>query len=191
MNPWIRPLAGTLIFLIMAPAVLALDTIYIIRHAEKDKAAWWDDPTVDRFRPLAKEGERRARHWAETLSDADIAAIYTSETTRTVHTGAPLAMATGVPLLPGNGSADEANMADFLRELADEHRDDEAVLVVGHSNTIPPLLRALGAEKTCFKRLGFVPAGNLITGNDGLWTIRLGDRGCKQIERRTVKLPAP
>ena len=182
-------LSVALLGLALAPATLALDTIYIVRHAEKDRNPWWDQPPLDRFRPLTETGQRRAALWMEHLRDKNIAAIYTSEATRTVHTGVPLAMDLGVPLLPGNGSVEEVNMAAFLRELTDEHREDKAVLVIGHSNTIPDLLKMLGAKKKCFERLGLIADGTLIQGNDGLWTIRLGDRGCKQMERETVNLP--
>jgi broad specificity phosphatase PhoE len=183
-----RWLALVLVSLTLAPALSALETIYIIRHAEKDRTAWWDDPAVDRFRPLSDQGRQRAQLWAKHLETADLAAIYTSETSRTVNTGAPLARTLGIPLFPGSSSADESTMGDFLHGLSNDHRDDKAVLLVGHSNTIPQLLRALGARRKCFSRLGFVPEGDLIEGNDGLWIIKLGHRGCKQIKRQTVLL---
>jgi len=142
-----RCLSLVLVFLTVAPASSALETIYIIRHAEKDRTAWWDDPEVDRFRPLSAKGRQRSRLWAEHLKAAELAAIYTSETSRTVNTGAPLAMALGIPLLPSSSSAIEDHMDNFLHGLTYDHREDKAALVIGHSNSIPQLLRALGAER--------------------------------------------
>lgn len=183
-----RCLSLGLVFLTLAPASFALETLYIIRHAEKDRTAWWDDPEVDRFRPLTEVGRERSQRWVSHLHNAELAAIYTSETSRTVNTGAPLAMALGIPLLPSSSSANEDNMGEFLKGLANDHREDKAVLVVGHSNSIPQLLRALGAEKKCFERLGFVPTGDLIKGNDGLWIVKLSQQGCKRFKRQVVPL---
>ena len=176
--------------MVLAPAadLVALEKIFVIRHAEKDKDAWWDGRAVDRYRPLNDQGLQRAERWAQRLADEGLVAVYTSETSRTVQTAMPLARALDIPLLPGNASIREETMADFLRELSDEHREDKAILVVGHSNTIPFLLKALGAAKSCYERLGLVADGTLIKGNAGLWEADLEHRGCRRLSREEVRL---
>ena len=70
------------------------------------------------------------------------------------------------------------------------HRDDAAVLVVGHSNTIPALLIELGADTGCYAALdiGDHDGELLIHGYEGLWQIDLTRPGCAGIERHVVTL---
>jgi broad specificity phosphatase PhoE len=75
------------LFLALAAPVAALDTLYLVRHAEKAEP-WPAD--LDAFRPLAPAGEARAEARAIRLKDAGIAAAYTSRTTRTMATAMPL-----------------------------------------------------------------------------------------------------
>jgi broad specificity phosphatase PhoE len=109
-------------------------TIYLVRHGEKDPTPGLADPA------LAPAGEARAQLLAQRLARRHPAALFTTDTRRTRSTLAPLAQATG--LTPEVYSAkDPAALASRLgRDYA-----GKTVVVVGHSNTLLPLLAALGA----------------------------------------------
>lgn len=182
-------LAWIAIVLICATGAQALDTIYLFRHA--DKAAHWPEAReLDAFHPLSQAGMDRAERLAEQLADADIAAIYTSSTTRTLATGMPLAAAREIPISPDDRTIRTSQMEEFFAEIRATHSGDEAVLVVGHSNTVPLLLMSLGAEKSCFEKLGIADHDGelLIDGYEGLWRVDLTTPGCSGMERQVVTL---
>jgi phosphohistidine phosphatase SixA len=110
----------------------AESTLFVVRHAEKADAT--KDPG------LSEAGRARAKALAQMLRDANITAIYATEFKRTQQTAAPLAKALGVALttLP---ASDTAALAAKLRALPGN------ALVVGHSNTIPDLIKALGISE--------------------------------------------
>jgi broad specificity phosphatase PhoE len=113
------------------PTAQAQEVIYLIRHAEKVKDV--EDP------PLTEAGLQRARAWAEILRDTGITAVYTSKKQRTQQTGAPIARALSVPLRTVSRK-DVAGLVDRLRT----RHAGEAVLIVGHTKTIPKLVKELG-----------------------------------------------
>ena len=112
----------------------AQQAIIVVRHAERADQS--------RDAALSSEGQVRAGALATLLKSSGVTHIVTSEFLRTRQTAAPLAAALG--LTPEQVAArDQAALVDKLRAL------DPAsiVLVVGHSNTIPPLVAALGGPK--------------------------------------------
>ncbi len=113
------------------PVAHAQEVVYLIRHAEQVLDV--EDP------PLTEAGHQRAKTWAAILRDANIKAIYTSKKRRTKQTGEPVAQALNIPLqtMPRR---DVAGLVDRLRT----RHADEAVLIVGHSRTVPKLIRELG-----------------------------------------------
>ncbi len=110
----------------------AQSTIFVVRHAEKADAS--KDPD------LSEAGRARAEALAKMLKDANITAIYTTEFKRTQQTAAPLAKALGITVttLPAENSAP---LIAKLRALNGNS------LVVGHGNTIPDLIKALGISE--------------------------------------------
>jgi broad specificity phosphatase PhoE len=111
----------------------AVPTIYLVRHAERAAISG----RVPSDTGLSPQGETRAKALASLLKDAGITAIYTSEYRRTQQTAAPLAKLLGIrpQVIP----------ADDIRSLVAKLRASTGnVLVVGHSNTLPSLLNALG-----------------------------------------------
>lgn len=115
-----------------ADAANATTTVYLVRHAEK---ADGDDPA------LSPAGQARATTLAHVLADAGLAAVFVTDTRRSRDTAAPVAAATG--LTPTRYDARDA------RALAATVRADhagQAVLVVGHSNTLDDLTAAFGAQ---------------------------------------------
>ena len=114
-----------------APGVcLGQQTLFIVRHAERK------DQSADS--PLSPAGEARAKTLARMLRDAKVTAIYSSEFQRTIQTAQPLADQLHLEVKKEfKGDTD-----DFAKLLADRHPNG-VILVVGHSNTVPDLLRSL------------------------------------------------
>ena len=167
--------------------VAALDAIYLVRHAEKAEGWPEGDRALDPFWPLSPAGIERARGLPARLAPAAIAAVYASRTVRAFSTGLPVAEAAGAPLVVDPASTVKPEMDAFLARLRQRHPTDRAVLVVGHSNTIPELLRRLGASQDCFARLGIkaTEKGGLeIEGYDGLWKVELAKPGCAGMTRQ-------
>jgi phosphohistidine phosphatase SixA len=108
-------------------------TIFLVRHADKVS----DDTDA----PLSESGRRRAECLANTLADAQIQRIFTSDLQRTQQTAAPLAEK--LHLKP---VAIPISQPDKL--IAAIRSSQEAnVLVVWHDATLPKILRALGAPE--------------------------------------------
>jgi phosphohistidine phosphatase SixA len=173
-----------LLLVLLAVPVAALDDIYLVRHAEKAEG-WPANRDLDAFQPLSPSGLARAEALATRLKTAGVAAVYTSRTTRTVETGAPLARANHLPITAEDASTKPDEMAGFLSRLREAHAADRAVLIVGHSNTIPELLIHLGAKPDCFQKLGISgkPGSLLIGGYEGMWKVDLKKQGCEAISR--------
>ncbi|HEX4497010.1 MAG TPA: phosphoglycerate mutase family protein [Thermoanaerobaculia bacterium] len=188
----VRSLCWGLLFVQLAAPAFPLDEIYLVRHAEK--ADFWPaDRDLDLFQPLSPAGLARAEALAERLKTAGIAAIYTSRTTRTLETGAPLAHATHVPIGIDDASTKPDEMSAFLARLREKHPADRAILIVGHSNTVPELLVHLGAKAECFQRLGIAgqPGSLLVEGYAGIWKVDLKKQGCEAISRLAEGPGAP
>lgn len=167
-----------------ASCAQALDTIWIVRHAEKE-ADWPEARELDAARPLNAEGIARSERIATGLSGEKILAVLGSPTSRSLHTGLPTARAHGCALLAAAESVDREGLAAWMEELTVEYPDPGAILVVGHSNTVPWLLEALGAEADCFADLGVSEKswGLGIDGYDGVWRVDLAEDGCARFTR--------
>lgn len=130
-----RLLLATALSLLTAGSATA-QTVILVRHAEKaDQSA---DPV------LSEAGQARAQALAAALAEAHPGQVFTSPLQRTRLTAGPTAEAHGVTAeaisLDGGGDAHVARVAARVRALP----ADSTVLVVGHSNTIPAIARALG-----------------------------------------------
>jgi broad specificity phosphatase PhoE len=116
--------------------------VFVVRHAEK--ASDSNDPGV----PLSQKGRARAKKLAAILERTGVTAIYSTDTVRTLDTAKPLAQALKITVRKyaardAQGNLDLLPLAKLLKT---EHPRD-VVLVVGHGNTVPPLLKALGATE--------------------------------------------
>ena len=85
---------------------------------------------------LSEAGRARAESLATALKDAKITAIYATKYKRTQQTAAPLAKALGLTV-----NIVTADAADVVKQLAGAKGN---VLVVGHSNTVPDVIKGLG-----------------------------------------------
>jgi len=117
------------------PAVVVL-----VRHAEKATAPA-DDP------PLSETGLHRAAALADALEQTRIDAIVTTQYARTRDTAAPVAAERGLkPIIVQAGGDTEAHVQAVAAAVR-ARRAGEAVLVVGHSNTVPAIIGALGGPR--------------------------------------------
>jgi hypothetical protein len=108
-------------------------TIYLVRHADKVS----DDTDA----PLSDAGRLRAECLAKTLSDAQIQQIFTSDLQRTQQTAAPLARQLHLqPVAIPISKPDEVVKAVRSSRAVN-------VLVVWHDQTLPGILRGLGAPE--------------------------------------------
>lgn len=115
-------------------------TIYIVRHAEKlelgDDAS--DEQRADP--PLSPEGELRALGLAEDIPVKDIEAVYVTRTERSRATASAVLALTGL----GAIYYPPKDYDGIVERLSKRH--GQSLLLVGHSNTIPPLLKAFGVK---------------------------------------------
>jgi phosphohistidine phosphatase SixA len=119
----------------MACSAPAQTTVFLVRHAEKS-----DDPGTKDDPNLSAAGQERAKALAKVLQHAEIAAIYVSDRKRTQQTAQPLAeMLKTTPVILSQA---DTNLLPAKLKTATGN-----VLIVGHSNTVPQLLEALGVPK--------------------------------------------
>ena len=109
--------------------------VFLVRHAERE----WEgeDP------PLVAAGEARAQALAETLRDAGITRIVTTQWRRTRDTAEPLGKLLRItpeviPVLEGKARENVEEVAWVVRRYK-----DETVLIVGHI-TVTGVIAALG-----------------------------------------------
>lgn len=123
--------AGTL----SASPAFAQEAVFVVRHAEQKSEG--SDPE------LSPRGKERAWHLAEYLSRVGLTGIYTSELKRARHTSDPIAQVTGLVQV-----VVKAQEYDKLVQMIRRDHPKGRVLVVGHSNTVPDILKHLGVVET-------------------------------------------
>ena len=110
-------------------------TIIFVRHAEK-AAVTGDDP------PLSEAGIKRAAALRHVLEKSGVSAIYATQYQRTKQTVEPLAQALKIPITQIDAKSTEILVA----QIREKHRG-ATVVVAGHSNTVPAIIKALGAAE--------------------------------------------
>lgn len=106
--------------------------VYVMRHLHT--------PAGERDPDLTAEGRRHADGLANMLGGEDIAAIYVTDFRRTRQTAAPLAARLGVTPIVYDPADTSALVARIRSETG-------AVLVVGHSNTVPDIVGQVGGTR--------------------------------------------
>ena len=107
-------------------------TVFIVRHAEKAKSPA-DNPQ------LTREGERRAMTLAHLLSQSGVTAVFSTNTTRTVETVNNYASSKNIHIQLYE------TVEDIKRIIQSDYRG-KTVLVAGHSNTVPDMIKAFGIQ---------------------------------------------
>lgn len=116
---------------VMAPAYANPSQIYLVRHAEK--------VTTVKDGDLTKQGQQRAKQLAHLLKSAGITTLYSTNYKRTEQTAAPLAKQFKLTVQPYN----PRQLKTFAEQLK---QHSGVIMVVGHSNTTPQLVRLLGGK---------------------------------------------
>src|SRR5882724_5459891 len=125
-----KALALFLLVFVSVPIVSAQPVIVIVRHAEKATNGG-NDPD------LSSAGRARADELARILKDSGITTIFTTEFKRTQETAAPTARSTHV-------TPTVVAAKDTVALVARVHQLNGNALVVGHGDTIPNIVKALG-----------------------------------------------
>src|ERR1700682_2002111 len=135
---WAILTPGPLVAQVPIPAPPGL--VVLVRHAEK-AAEPAGDPA------LSEAGAARAKALEAALHDARVTAIVTTELRRTRETAAPLATALGIPpeVVPTGSDGVRAHVEAVVAAV--RKHSGGVVLVVGHSNTIPAIVAALGGPR--------------------------------------------
>ena len=127
-------LLATLLFFLVGNLLAEqnITTVLLIRHAEKSKTPP-DNPV------LTEEGKLRSENLVHVLGSAGIKTIYVSQWTRTHLTAEPIAKHLGIK----PEQVDAADSKKLVDTILTKHAG-ETVLVVGHSDTVPEMIAALG-----------------------------------------------
>lgn len=134
---WVMGAFGALLiaFAVVAYRNLAITTVVLVRHAEKELGS------IDNS-PLAPEGEARAERLAQMFGKivgvGRIDAIYVTDTRRTQQTAAALAARLRLQpvIIPG------ADVEAVTHRALHDHYGG-IVLIVGHNNTIPQIVKRI------------------------------------------------
>ena len=132
-----RALTGFFVACMFALPAAAQQTVFLVRHAERADSSPGTSPTMAADPDLSEAGRARAEHLAEALKDAKITAIFATEFKRTQQTAAPLAKALGLTVKVVRSNSEASLIADLKAAKGN-------VLVVGHSNTVPEIIKRLG-----------------------------------------------
>ncbi len=117
-------------------------TIYLVRHAEKDTGK---NPT------LTTAGFARAGDLMRKLNNKGIQTIFSTDTRRTVQTVDSIKLLQNITLIKYLG---DTIGNDLVNKINQNHSNVKSILVVGHSNTVPKLIRRLGVKKYTIENLG-------------------------------------
>ncbi|RZJ34892.1 MAG: histidine phosphatase family protein [Flavobacterium sp.] len=111
----------------------ATTTFIIVRHAERESSD--TDPN------LSSDGFTRAEELRHVLEKVAVNAIYSTPYNRTRQTVEPLATAKGIKV---KEYSTRQSYNELINQIQDEN-GGKIVVIVGHSNTIPDLLKAVSS----------------------------------------------
>jgi broad specificity phosphatase PhoE len=154
------------------PVAAPPTVVLLVRHAEK-AAQPPQDP------PLTGAGSVRAQALVGVARDAGVTAIITTQYERTRKTAEPTA--TALHITPE--VVDAAPAAQHAKAVADQifRHAGGTVLVVGHSNTVPAIVGALGAPR---------PRDLCDSEYDQLFVVVIGDTGSPRLIRSRYGAPS-
>ena len=133
----IAPISPGEVAAAMQAAPAAPTTVILVRHAEKKVV-----PPENKDPDISPAGQARADELVSMFGGAGIGAIYVSQYKRTQQTAKPLADKLGLPVT----QVDARNTADLVKQIR-AGAAGQVVFVVGHNNTVPELIAALGGPK--------------------------------------------
>ena len=144
--------------------------VILVRHAEKGTQPPQDPPLTD-------GGAARANALVAVARQAGVTAIITTQFERTRKTAEPTAVELKITpeIVQAGGPAHAKAVADQVMKHA-----GGTVLVVGHSNTVPAIVGALGAPQ---------PKDLCDSEYDQVFTVVLGDAGPPRLIRSRYGAP--
>lgn len=128
------PAVALAVALTSAAPAFAQKAIVVVRHAEKVDES--EDPL------LSAKGTARSESLAKILKSLDVKAAYVTQYQRTALTAAPLTASLGLKPVVVHSDA----TAELVARMKKEHPND-VVLTVGHSNSVPRIIKLLGAAE--------------------------------------------
>ena len=160
MKPRLILVFASLSLAVVPSVASAQKLVIIVRHAERADAGMASKETDP---ALSAAGTARAARLSTVLADAGIKAIYVTQYKLTQDTARPLAgkLNIKVDATPLSGEA-------LAARLKSQHPSD-VVLIVGHSDTVPAIIKGLGGPDvkiadTEFDNMFFiVPATGFMT----------------------------
>jgi broad specificity phosphatase PhoE len=164
-------LGAVVVFAYFATFSRPITTVILVRHGEKVI----DPNNADAL--LTAAGQARAQELIHVLGNAGITAIYATQVTRTQQTAKPIADRLGLQA----NIVDAKNTKELVRQIASQHAG-AVVLVVGHTNSIPEVIAALGG--------GSVPVIPE-TEYDNLYVVTLYRFGKARVVRLKYGNPSP
>lgn len=132
---WFIPLLSATVLAAFASAANAQRAVILVRHAELTSAPMAGPKQV----PLSEAGSARATRLAGLLKDSGIDAIYVTDFLRTNKTAEPLSREIHKPMTV----VPKGDPRELVARLRKEH-PGQTVLLVGHTDTLPGLLKTLG-----------------------------------------------
>ncbi|QYK02143.1 phosphoglycerate mutase family protein [Shewanella psychrotolerans] len=112
-------------------------SVILVRHAEKSTER--QDPS------LTEAGKIRARQLAKTLAKTELTLAISTQFARTKETLEPITNAQKIPLLimPATNDINQ----HIQQVVAKVKQHDGNIIIAGHSNTVPLIIKALGGPK--------------------------------------------
>ena len=120
-------------------------TVFLVRHAERADAPR-EDP------PLTEAGTTRAQSLARILGKSGIKTVITSQYLRTKATAEPIAKQLNIESVAVSLKTSASNprqvTAESIQEITEKilARPGENALVIGHGNSVPDVIKALGGD---------------------------------------------
>lgn len=128
---------GKLIFMLILAAMFQScapsTTIFFVRHCEKESAM----PNAD----LNEQGRLRAQQLAQVLQNVNFTKIYTTNVPRAASTAEPLRLLNNIDSVVYN-----YHDTLYMAKILSEDFEGKNVMVVGHSDNIPAMIRNLGGK---------------------------------------------
>ncbi len=124
------------------PIFKAGTTIYLVRHAEKDTG---NNPS------LTQAGFKRAKDLLIYLHTEGVSKIYSTKYKRTNQTADSLKITFNLTTVIYEADTIGNDLVAKIKANGDEGK---TILVVGHSNTVPKLIRRLGVSSYEVQNLG-------------------------------------
>lgn len=122
-------LIALLVLVNLLQACAPSQSIVVVRHAEK---------AADGIK-LSEKGKIRAESLKAILAAKHLDSIYSTNTIRTISTAKPTADSKNLPVTLYRNNTD-------MLSILNSNNKKGSYLVVGHSNTVPDLLRICGCD---------------------------------------------